>query len=46
MLPTPEEERIAVAALITALGLCVLGAMAAMVLVAFALGKIAGWIFG
>ena len=45
-LPTPEQERKAVLAFIAFDVLAVFGAGAAMLAVAFLLGKAAQWVFG
>lgn len=45
-LPTPEQERKAVLALIAFTVLAILGAGAAMFAIALALGKLAQWVFG
>ncbi len=43
MIPTPEEERMALTALFAMLGLSILGACALIVGLGFLLGKIAEW---
>ncbi len=44
MIPTPEEERIALATLFAMLGLSILGACALIVGLGWALGHIAKWV--
>ncbi len=44
MLPTPEEERMALTALFAMLGLSILGACALIVGLGFVLGQVAKWV--
>lgn len=45
-LPTPEQERKAVLALIAFAVLAILGAGAGMLAIAFLIGKLVQWVFG
>ena len=45
-LPTPEQERKAIIALIAFAILAILGAGAGLLAIAFLLGKTAQWVFG
>lgn len=45
-LPTPEQERKAILALIGFAALVLVGAASALLAIAYALGKVAKWVFG
>jgi preprotein translocase subunit Sss1 len=45
MIPTPEEERFALTALFSALGLAIIGAFALIIGLGWVLGLIANWVF-